>query len=493
MNVAQAIDGWVDAPGSVIFWDPSLATLAKVREAPISPVPASYQQAQHLRCYCEHAAEGIEMSRLFIPAWNVAGRCDVRAMTYVVNTYLRRHDTYRSWFDYKDAEHIVRRTLEDPADIELVATRAGEMTPAEWRKHILATPGPLQWNCFRFGVIQRANHFTFFAAVDHLHTDAMLMGTLFSEIHDMYTALQAGGAPISLPPAGNYEDYCIRQRAYTSGLTSRSPEVRAWIEFAENNGGTLPRFRLPLGDPLMSGASALLTAQLLDNEQTDRFESACRDEGVRFSGGVFACAALAEHHLTGTATYYVVTPTTTRRSPDEFMTTGWFTGLVPITVPVGVTSFGDTARAAQASFDSRVNLARLPFDRVLELASPERGLSQAQPFVPMLSYMEAGLPPLSPAAISRWREANGRLYSDLGFAGQIGIWVNRLGEGTTVTVGFPDNPIARESIARYVDALKSSFVRVVECRGCVTPPVATHPSSSKTGFVSSGAPRSLTR
>ena len=83
--------------------------------------------------------------------------------------------------------------------------------------------------------------------------------------------------------------------------------------------------------------------------------------GVRFSGGVFACAALAEHELTGAETYYGITPVDTRSTPADFMTTGWFTGFVPITVPVTATSFADTARAAQASFDS----GREPGERVV--------------------------------------------------------------------------------------------------------------------------------
>ncbi len=82
-------------------------------------------------------------------------------MTYVINAHLRRHDTYRSWFEFTDADHIVRHTIADPADIEFVPIKHGEMTPAEWRDHILATPDPLQWDCFSFGVIQRADHFTF--------------------------------------------------------------------------------------------------------------------------------------------------------------------------------------------------------------------------------------------------------------------------------------------------------------------------------------------
>jgi hypothetical protein len=473
----EAIHDWVDSPGVLVSWDPSPATLAKAREAPISAVPASYQQAQHLRAYCEYAAQGTEMARLNIPAWNMAGKCDIRAMTYVINAYVRRHDTYHSWFEFNDAGRIVRRTIRRPGDIKFVPTEHGEMMATEWRDHVLATPKPLQWDCFRFGVIQRANHFTFYVCVDHLHADAMFMGAVFAEIHAMYAALVRGGAPIRLPDVGSYVDYCLRQHQYTSGLTIGSPEVCAWIEFAENNGGTFPHFPLPLGDPSAACGGALLTVELLDERQSHRFESACVAAGARFSGGVFACAAFVEHELTGTYTYYVVTPTTTRRTSAEFMTTGWFTGLVPITVPVSEASFGDTARAAQASFDSGIDLANVPFDRVLELATPELSLRRPDLGAPMLSYLEAS-PPLSPAVISQLNELDGRVYSDVGAAHQVGIWVNRLGKGTTITVAFPDNPIARESVVRYLEALKSVYVRVAEGLGADRHPSPTELAGS---------------
>ena len=48
-------------------------------------------------------------------------------------------------------------------------------------------------------------------SIDHLHIDTMFMGVVFMEIHMMYAALVAGGAPIPLPNPGSYDDYCIRQ------------------------------------------------------------------------------------------------------------------------------------------------------------------------------------------------------------------------------------------------------------------------------------------
>ena len=464
MVALTAIHDWVDAPGSVVSWGPSPGCLAKVAQAPVRAVPASYQQEQHIRTYREHSANGLEMARLLIPAWNIPGRCDIRAMTYVINSYLRRHDTYHSWFEFDEQDRVERHTVANPADIQFVATKSGEMNAAQWRKHILNTPSPLQWDCFQFGVIQRADHFTFYASIDHVHADAMFMVALFVEIYQNYSALGEGGAPIKLPDPGRYLDYCTRQREYTSALTLESPEVVEWLDFLRRNGGTLPTFPLPLGGSDIPCTGDLITVKLMDSHDSDRFEAVCAQSGVRFLGGVFACAAIAERELAGVDTYQVITPTTTRSSPAEFMTTGWFTGIVPISVPVEGMSFNQVARAAQAAFDSGMHLANVPIERVLELAASLPGISKPGPGVPMLSYLDIGLPPLNPVVMGQWQDRNGTLYTDLGAANQIGMWVNRRDTGTTVTVAYPDNAVARESVAQYVDMMKVVFLRAAEGR-----------------------------
>ncbi len=89
-----------------------------------------------------------------------------------------------------------------------------------------------------------------------------------------------------------------------------------------------------------------------------------------------ACSALVEHELTGVETYYGLTPYDTRSTPEEIMTLGWFTGMIPVTVPAS-TSFAEAARAAQASFDAGMELANVPVlpglgvSAVAELASAE--------------------------------------------------------------------------------------------------------------------------
>jgi len=237
MVALATLHDWSPAPGSHVSWRASSGARAKARQAPISNVPASYQQAQHLRGLAAHAAENRDMARLLTGAWDIAGTCDIPVMTSAITAHLRRHDAYHSWFEYKNGQEIVRRTIRDPADIDVVATEHGDITSTQLRTNILATPDAREWDCFSFGIIQRADHFTFYMSLDHLLTDGMSTGVIFLEIHMMYAALIHGAGPLPLPDRASYDDYCLRQRQHAAALTPESPEVLRWIEFAERNDG----------------------------------------------------------------------------------------------------------------------------------------------------------------------------------------------------------------------------------------------------------------
>jgi hypothetical protein len=456
-----SIDDWTLSPGSVISWHPTTAARENARHAPVSSVPVSYMQSQHLRGYYERTASGLDYSRLLIATCEVPGQCDISVMNYALNAYLRRHDTYRSWFEYSDTGDIIRHTIRDPADIEFTPTHHGKMTTKEIHDHVVATPNPLQWGCFTFGIIQGESHFTFYASIDHVHGDATLIGTTMFESHAMYTAFTGGGEPLALPEAGGFDDYCVEERRYTSALTVDSPQVRAWIDFAENNNGSLPEFPLPLGNPLEPSDSDMVTETLMDAEQTARFESACAAAGARFIGGLFACMALVEHEFTGAVTYFGLTPRDTRRSTENFMTQGWFTGLVPITVPIAAASFGDAAWAAQNSFDAGLDLAKVPYYRVLELAP---WLCRPRPNFPVSNFLHGGAAPLNAvlAAAEMSYAKNIGIYSDGRSSYQLTSYVFLYEEGTVMAVMFPDNPVAQKSVARYLAAMKSVCVRVAD-------------------------------
>jgi hypothetical protein len=456
-----ALEEWTLSPGSVTSWHPTAAARENVQQAPVSSVPVSYMQGQHLRNYCERTAAGLNFSRQIIASCDVAGQCDISAMDHAVNAYLRRHDTFRSWFEHTDDGEFVRRAISDPAVIEFAPIDHGQMTVDEIRAHVVDIPNPLEWGCFTFGVVQHENHFSFFAAIDHVHGDATLIGTTMLEANGMYSALSGGGQALTLPDAGSFDDFCIREREYTQELTADTPRVRAWIDFAEENGGGLPEFPLPLGDPSVSTSSDMTTEILMSPAQTERFEAACTSAGARFVGGLFACLGLVEHEFTGALTYYGLTPRDSRTASDNFMTQGWFTGLIPIVVPVAATSFSDAAYAAQASFDSGLDMARVPYYRVLELAP---WLNWPRPNFPVANFLHGGAAPLNAvlAAADMGLANNIGIYPDGRFSYQLTIYIFRYGEGTVMAIMHPDNPVAKKSVTRYMEAMRSVSARVAD-------------------------------
>lgn len=456
-----SLDEWTLAPGSVTSWHPAAAAAEKARQAPASSVPVSYMQSQHLRNYCERTAAGLNFSRQIIASCDVPGQCDISAMDHALNAYLRRHDTFRSWFEHAGNGEFIRHSITDPADIEFEPIDHGNMTIAEIRTHVVAIPSPLEWGCFTFGIIQNDSHFTFFAAMDHVHGDATLIGTTMLEANGMYMALSGGGSALTLPDAGSFDDFCIREREYTSTLTVDSPGVRAWIDFAENNNGGFPEFPLPLGDPSESTSSGMASELLMDAAQTVRFESSCAAAGSRFVGGLFACLALVEHEFTGALTYYGLTPRDSRTGADNFMTQGWFTGLIPITVPVAAASFGEAAWAAQNSFDSGLDMAKVPYYRVLELAP---WLDWPRPNFPVSNFLHGGAAPLNAilAAADMGLANNIGIYPDDRYSYQLTVYIFRYGEGTVMAIMHPDNPVAQKSATRYMEAMRSVCVRVAD-------------------------------
>jgi hypothetical protein len=205
----------------------------------------------------------------------------------------------------------------------------------------------------------------------------------------------------------------------------------------------------------------MVSELLMDAEQTERFESACTAVGARFIGGLFACLALVEHEFTGALTYYGLTPRDSRTAGDNFMTQGWFTGLIPITVPIAAASFGDAAWAAQCSFDSGLDMAKVPYYRVLELAP---WLSWPQPNFPVSNFLHGGAAPLNTvlAAADLGYANNIGVYSDGRYSYQLTVYVFRYGEGTVMAIMYPDNPVAQKSVVRYLEAMKSVCVRVAD-------------------------------
>ncbi len=453
------INEWQPPDGPLTMWMAAASTLEVARSAPRSDLAPSYQQNQHLWSAYHGKTLNRQLPRLMVVAWDIPGTCDIPTMTAAINAHIRRQDTYHNWFEL-DNGVFVRRTIDNPEAIDFVPVPLGQMTADRARTHVLTTtPGTLEWGCFSYGIIQHAEYFTFYASVDHLHIDGLSAALIFLDIHLMYQQLSRTDQPLQLPGVQSYRDYVVRQRERVATLTLSSPQIKEWIAFARDADGDWPSFPLPLGDTWASCAGDLVTVELLDEAGTEAFDAACQASGARFIGGVLGCAAFAERELTGKDTYRGFTAKDTRTPGIDTMTVGWFASLMPVTVPTVGVSFAEAARAAQKSFDAAKDLADVPVERVLELATPDQLAIKLPTQLPMmLSFLDFRKIPLN----GLWAETRFGTYGDSLSAGGVNMWINRHAEKTTITMSFPDNAIARESIQNYIATLIQAFARVVQ-------------------------------
>jgi hypothetical protein len=308
----------------------------------------------------------------------------------------------------------------------------------------------LEWDCFTFGVIQKADHFTVYANIDHLHSDGTSATVIYRDIHQSYLALVAGRSE-ELPQTSGYRDFTARQRLQVEAMTLDSRPIKDWVDFARDTDGDWPSFPLELGDTSTHSVGGVVTVELLDAEESEAFNAACRAAGARFSGGAMACAALAEHHLTGNETFHGFTPSDTRVGDAQALSAGWYASLFPVSVPVGGGDFALTARAAQKSFDANKQMSVASFQRVLDLASPEElGITLASKPSMMVSLMD--FRKMADADTNRLG-----IYLDNLSLGSINTWIIRHADKTTVTVSFPETPEARHSVHHYIGVLRQAF------------------------------------
>lgn len=448
------VDDW-SAQGAVVCWYPTPKTYACAAEAEFHPAPVSYQQSQHLKYYRRQVSRGRDIPRLCIGAWEMDGICDIDAMTHAVNSHVRRHDTYHDRFAFYDNDTILRYVISEPEDITLAPTDLGKMVPAEIRKLLLDTPDPLQWDCFTFGIIQGDDRFTVYIAIDHLRADGMSAGVIFLDIQTTYlTALQS--AQVEPKPVTSHREYSANQRAYTASLDEDSPEIQSWRAFLAANKGVLPKFPLELGEATADTPGAIDVFDLIDGDQGRRFEAACRAAGARFSGGVFGCAALAEHRLTGAAAYFGLTPFDNRRDRAHAITVGWLASFVPLVIPTAGASFAEVANAAQASFDANTALGAVPYYHLLE--TPGRSsdpIEVPDRPVPMLSYIDIRKLPFG----ENFDGLRVGIWGDSRLSETVCMWVNRMHDRTQLVVAYPGTDLARRSILRYAEAIRAEFAR----------------------------------
>ncbi|MFM8303318.1 MAG: condensation domain-containing protein [Actinomycetota bacterium] len=422
------------------------------------------QQHQHIESFLRFESLAVPMARLLTVAWTEPGTCDLGAMTQAIDAHVQRHDTYASRFVVLDDGRIERRVIDDRTAIHFEAIPRGEMAWEEWRESLLDTPGPLEWDCFRFHVVQYDDSFTVCACLDHLNGDGTFMIQVFADIHDTYRAVVEGEAPPVLAPTASYLSYCERQAATVRALTRESDEVRGWAEFLRP-ADPAAVVSLPVGEVVDATATTLSSHPLMDATEAEEFHRACVASGSRLIGGVLGLVAQAWTDLSGASFFRAITPMTNLDDHERRLYLGWFVSIVPVAFPVARHALVESMVAAQATYTRSRPLAAVPPGAVAAILADDGPIDVAHWTVPMISVGDFTRTSLTSGNRARWQAHDGLVMLTEGAANQVGLWINRNASGITVTTAFPDTPEARDTRDHLVH-------RMAELSRSVAMPVA---------------------
>ncbi|MFI9503129.1 condensation domain-containing protein [Nocardia sp. NPDC052566] len=458
-------EDWLPKPGALVEFTATDATLDAAAAATPSEIPPTFIQESHIRRWAERRHGDNPLASELSLCFTVAEPLDRTALRQAFTTFLRRHDTLRSWFDLDESGggFALTRYLVGADDVELTTTETGVFASGEELRDTLvekyrAAADPTRWPAFVCGAIDHgADGFTLLYNTDHAFSDGLSLVTAIFELHGLYTAYAADQEP-PLLPVGSYVEFARTERA---AVAAGSPELDRMAELLAANADRVRPLPIDLGlAPGTVAESRGTKLDLLDAAECEAFAEASRAAGGGFSAGLFAAIALAEHELTGRTHYLGLNVVGTRNEPQYQLAQGWFINLLPIAFDFEAGQpFTDLVSRASGALDAVKPLGNVPIHAALQRAAGITG--SPLPVTtdwPWVSYMDVRA--ISGAALEL-ALPNVSGINGLGSRSKIGqtspVWFSRELDRLHVTVMYPDTEAAHTSATDYLERVRTTL------------------------------------
>lgn len=466
MKFIQMMDQPVE-PGGLVEWSPY--TVGGFAHWTADSRPTSHNHEQHLRAAFEyrlrtHREGGRE-------AWlGVAIEFDeplsIPAIRTALSMWIDRHEVLRShvviW-----ADRLARMTT--PAgSVKLKMGRVGWYAePGPLLDQLAGSfdraTAPLQWPAYIFATVARENSFTLLFAADHSLVDGYSLILAQHELISLYAASRHK-VPADLPAVGSYVDFSAYQRREADAAGTDHEAIAIWSDFLRDTGGVLPGFELGSDDPEAQldhvvetkpghmtelTPQGSITAELLDDDQTNRFTAVCSTAGGSLFAGIMAALGSVYTELGGGPVLRCVMPRHTRGDQQWFGALGWFVAIVPFRLDTSeAADFGQIIGRATEELRRVRKASSLPFLRVGEVLGQHTGFDAPEPkFV--VSFIDLRFAPGNAEAdAGRARVLRSHNYS----AEEVYIWINRTASGLRVSARFPSHGRTHNQVGRYLGA-----------------------------------------
>ena len=369
-----------------------------IPRAPEGPVPLTFEQR---RIWLAHRlAPGSSVYTIPI-GYRLRGALDPEALQAALRALVARHDALRMTISERDGEPVQSPhpepvfgwEMEELGDVD-AAAREGEARRLVG--DFLARPFDLERGPLLRALLIRLGpqEHRLTIAIHHVVGDGWSSGIMRRELAALYSAAVEGRDAALPPPVADYRDYAAWQRGALDGLTLAADE--AW--WRREMEGAPHVFEVPPDRPrpAVQAYGGFKVPITLAPALTAAIRSLARAEGTTvFAVTAGAWAAVMHRHglqdelLLGTAE-------ANRRQAETEGMVGFFANTVPLRFAFGD---GPTVREligrSHAAVVGAREHARLPFDRIVEMAGARRDLSRPPLVQWLIAFSDAaagGLP-----------------------------------------------------------------------------------------------------
>jgi len=333
------------------------------------------------------------------------GDLDEKALRRALDAVVARHEVLRTRLVAVDGRPVGLARPPGPADFESVETATADEALEAVRREAarpfdLERQDPFRARLFRVrpGAAGTEESFLLLNA-HHTATDGWSVAVLFRELEAFYGS-SLGGTPLDLPELPiQYADYASWQREYLSGPVlerqvsywrGRLSGAPAFLEVAPDRPRpTVPTFK---GDVVRSKLCGDLTRSLA--------ELRTREGATLFTLVLAATAVLLGRH-TGRDDVVIGTPVAGRTRPEVEKLIGFFANTLALRVDLsGDPTFRELLRRCSRTVAEALTYQEVPFEKLVGLLAPERGLGHHPLFQVAVSLESAPVPPKFPGCDS---------------------------------------------------------------------------------------------
>ncbi|WP_436398988.1 non-ribosomal peptide synthetase [Roseobacter sp. S98] len=291
-----------------------------------------------------------------------------------------RHETLRTWFDWDGAEPVQRLT-DDPtsflrmADLKGMSPSDADAELARLSREDAATPFDLtQAPLLRVGLVQMPGGASvLLLTIHHIIADAWSMNILIRDLLELYVAGVSGREPQLPDLPVQYIDFAAWQRDLI-GEDRNDELVEGWRAYLAGAG----ELDLPSDHPRRPERAH--HGDHIRFRLSPQTSKACLDRAREFAVTPYAlitgCFSEVLRRYGGGEDFMIGMPTAGRPRSDLEDLIGFFVRTLVLRVDLtGEPGLRGLAKRVSASVARALTLQDLPFERVVEMADPERDLS----------------------------------------------------------------------------------------------------------------------